>query len=74
MVLLANIHFFPHGHSHLEEILSLRDYLRSNPSEVKAYSKLKVNLAEKYSQDYESYRKYKDEYVAELMKRVVDTI
>ena len=69
--LLANIHFFPHGHSHVAEMIRLRDYLRSEPNEVKAYSKLKEDLAEKYSQDYASYRKNKDEYVAELMKRVV---
>ena len=47
------------------------DYLRNRTEDVEVYSKLKENLLEKYSQDYASYRKYKDEYVAELMKRVV---
>ena len=68
---LANIHFFPIGHPHNKEMLDLRNYLRVHPEEVKAYSELKNELYSKYANHYASYRKYKDEYMAELKKRSV---
>jgi GrpB-like predicted nucleotidyltransferase (UPF0157 family) len=67
--LLANIHFFPVGHPHNKEMLDVRNYLRSHPEEVKAYSALKQELYTKYHNDYASYRKYKDEYVNKLQER-----
>ncbi len=67
--LLANIHFFPVGHPHNKEMLDLRNYLRSHPEEVKAYSELKQELYAKYTNDYASYRKYKDEYMDKLKER-----
>lgn len=70
---LANVHFFIKGHSHINEMIQFRDYLRSHPNEVKAYSNLKLELKYKYPADYASYRKYKDEYVKDLIKRVVTT-
>jgi GrpB-like predicted nucleotidyltransferase (UPF0157 family) len=66
----ANIHFFLEGHTHTAEMISLRDYLRSHPKEVQEYSKLKESLYSKYENDYASYRKYKDEYMDEMKKRV----
>ena len=68
-ILLANIHFFPVGHPHIEEMLGLKNYLRSNPDEVTAYSRLKNELYAKYPNDYASYRRYKDVYMNELIKR-----
>ncbi len=68
--LLANVHFFPVGHLHNDEMISLRDYLRSHPEEAESYSKIKNELYSNYSNDYASYRKYKDEYMNELKKRV----
>jgi len=69
-VLYANIHFFPEGHPHNDEMISLRNYLRSHPTEVDRYTKIKKELYSKYSNDYASYRKYKDEYMDDLKKRV----
>ena len=68
--LLANIHFFPVGHTHNKEMLNMRDYLRANPEEVTQYSELKQDLYMKYKDDYASYRKYKDEYMDKLKGRV----
>jgi GrpB-like predicted nucleotidyltransferase (UPF0157 family) len=68
--LLANIHFFPIGHPHNDEMINLRNYLRAHPQEAENYSKIKENLYSKYENDYASYRKYKDEYMNELKKRV----
>lgn len=68
--LLANIHFFPVGHPHNAEMINLRDYLRKHPEEVEVYSNIKKELYSKYKNDYASYRKYKDEYMDGLKKRV----
>lgn len=67
---LANIHFFESGHAHAKEMLKVRDYLRTHNEEAEAYSNLKTKLYSQYWDDYSSYRKHKDEYMAELVKRV----
>lgn len=69
--LLANIHFFKNGHSHIKEMIDLRNYLKAHPEEAQNYSDIKVELQEKYPHDYALYRKYKDEYMNELKKRVL---
>jgi GrpB-like predicted nucleotidyltransferase (UPF0157 family) len=65
----ANVHFFVSGHPHIKEMISLRDYLRSNPEEVRRYSDLKRRLYDSHADDYATYRKQKDEYMADLKKR-----
>jgi GrpB-like predicted nucleotidyltransferase (UPF0157 family) len=69
--LLSNVHVFQREHPHVREMLQLRDYLRDNPGEVKAYSELKKDLYAKYKEDYAQYRKHKDEYMEELKRRAV---
>ena len=49
--LVANIHFFPIGHPHNIEMLSLRDYLRNHPEEVRAYSDTKNETESGESED-----------------------
>lgn len=71
--LISNIHVFQKNHSHVHEMIALRDYLRSHPNEVRAYSQVKKELFEKYPDDYATYRKLKDEYMEELKKRVFDS-
>lgn len=66
----TNVHFFPEGHPHIKEMLTLRDYLRSHPEEVSEYSKLKKELYKKYPNDYVEYREAKDEYMKGLKERV----
>ena len=65
----TNIHFFPEGHPHIKEMLTLRDYLRSSKEEAINYSNLKKRLYEKYPNDYANYRKEKDEYMEALKER-----
>ncbi len=67
---LSNVHVFERNSPHAIKMIRLRDYMRMRPDELQAYSKLKVELYEKFATDYKSYRTYKDEYVQELMKRV----
>ncbi len=72
-VLKANIHFFPEGHPHIQDMLMLRDYLRNNPKEVSEYSTLKRDLYTQYPNDYAEYRKAKDEYMEKLKERARET-
>ena len=69
--ILANIHIFPEGHTHIDDMLRLRDYLRTHPADVEEYSELKKSLRDAYPNDYAEYRKQKDAYMEwKLMKRV----
>ncbi len=67
--ILANIHIFPVGHSHIKHMLGLRDYLRTHPADVIEYSELKKNLRDKYPNDYGEYRKQKDSYMDNILKK-----
>jgi GrpB-like predicted nucleotidyltransferase (UPF0157 family) len=67
---LCNLHIFPKDHSHVKEMLQLRDYFRNHPETVEEYSKLKIELFQKYPEDYGSYRKYKDEWMEKLKKNI----
>ncbi|MDD5437706.1 MAG: GrpB family protein [Patescibacteria group bacterium] len=66
---LINIHCFPIDHEKSKRFLLFRDHLRSHPEEAAAYSKLKLDLFEKYPDDYGAYRQKKDAYMKELEKR-----
>ena len=67
-VRLVNVHIFPKDHAHVSELLKVRDYLRSHPEKVEEYNNLKIDLYNKYPNDYGMYRKYKDEWMDSLMK------
>ena len=73
-VIETNVHFLPEGNQHIEEMLSLRDYLRNHPEEVSEYSELKKNIYEKYPNDYAGYRKEKDAYMEKLKDRAKKTL
>lgn len=68
---ITNIHFFPPGHSHVVQMIAVRDFLRSHPEEVTAYSKIKNELFVNFSDDYSAYRENKDRYMYELIKRAL---
>lgn len=70
--LLSNIHIFPKDHLHVKEMLDLRDFLKTHPQEVTDYSSLKEQLNVKYPNSYGDYRREKDEYMKELMRRVLN--
>ena len=67
---LVNLHIFEVEHSHVKDMLDLRNYFRSHPKVVEEYSKLKFELAKKYPDDYGQYRKYKDEWMEKLKKNI----
>ncbi len=64
-----NVHCFTLDHPKYMRFLLVRDYLRSHPEESAAYSKLKLELFEKYPDNYGAYRQEKDAYMKELEKR-----
>lgn len=54
----------------MREMLQLRDYLRTHQDIVSEYSALKFELANKYPDDYGSYRKYKDVWMKVLQDKI----
>jgi GrpB-like predicted nucleotidyltransferase (UPF0157 family) len=71
---ISNIHFFPSGHSHVVQMIAVRNFLRAHPKEVTVYSKIKDELFVKFSDDYSAYRENKDKYMCELIKRALTNI
>ncbi|MEX2369212.1 MAG: GrpB family protein [Candidatus Paceibacterota bacterium] len=67
---LVNLHIFDVTHPHVKDMINLRNYFRSHLETVEEYSKLKLDLAKKYPDDYGLYRKYKDEWMENLMKNM----
>lgn len=67
---LINVHVMPKNHPEAKNMLDFRDYLRSHPEDIVEYSRLKLELFEKYPNDYTSYRKFKDEYLKTLKKKM----
>jgi GrpB-like predicted nucleotidyltransferase (UPF0157 family) len=68
---MENIHVFPEGHPHIADLLDKRDYLRTHPEEVKHYMSLKIELAQKYPDDYIAYRRHKDQYLDYTLEKKV---
>lgn len=71
--ILFNAHIFQTEHEEAKKILLLRDFLRRNKDESDNYGSFKLQLFEKYSQDYGAYRKEKDKYMDKLMARAKKT-
>ncbi|MBU6389834.1 GrpB family protein [Patescibacteria group bacterium] len=66
----VNLQFHYAGSLPVREHLAVRDYLCSHPDEVAAYARLKLDLFERYPDDYLKYREYKDEFMRRLLQRV----
>ena len=65
---VENIHFFPDGHPEFERMIKVRDYLRAHPTEVSDYYAYKKKISK---QDYGMYRKKKDEYFQNIVKKAL---
>lgn len=63
-----NIHVFPKGHKEIEKLILARDYLRTHPERVKAYSDLKEKLKKEFPYDYIAYRKGKESFMDETVE------
>jgi GrpB-like predicted nucleotidyltransferase (UPF0157 family) len=66
---VVNIHFFESTHPKAEQMLVMRDYLRSYATEAKKYAELKNELFKKYPQDYTAYRQGKNDFLESMEKK-----
>ena len=66
---LHHLYLCPMGSPALANHIAVRDYLRTNPSAVKAYGDLKKRLAIQYSQDIDGYIEAKTEFLVEILRQ-----
>ena len=70
-VRLENIHILSVAHPHVGQMLDAKRFFLVHPTVVAEYSALKLELANQYPSDYAVYRKSKNEYLADLNKRLI---
>ena len=68
----VNLHVFPVNHPHAKKMIDLKNYFLSHPNIVKEYGNLKIKLFKKYPNDYELYRKFKDEWMSDLLEKIIE--
>lgn len=56
----------------IDRRLAVRDYLRAHKEERAAYTNLKVRLAKQYPNQYDMYKKVKDDYIAKLERVAIE--
>lgn len=61
-----HLHVFQEGNSEIKRHLVFRDFMNHHPEQVEAYSQLKINLANKFPYDIESYVAGKDTFIKEI--------
>ena len=65
---LENIHILPQGHAKIDEFLAFVEYFGVSPEEAEEYSNLKLELFEKYPDNYAAYRKEKFKWLTSHYK------
>ena len=60
---LFHLHAFKIGHPEIERHLNFRDYLRAHPVYAQAYQKLKLRLAEQFTDQPRSYTSAKTDFI-----------
>ncbi|ALS02821.1 hypothetical protein ATZ33_15990 [Enterococcus silesiacus] len=61
-----HLHVFQEGNTEIKRHLVFRDFMNHHPEQTEAYSQLKINLAEKFPYDIESYVAGKDAFIKEI--------
>lgn len=69
---LVNVHCFENNHPHVRQLIVMRDFLQTHLDESEKYAQLKMDLYEKYPNDYVAYRTVKDPYLKEMQKRAFE--
>ena len=67
-VRLENIHILPQGHEQIDNFLAVKEYLEAFPEEAAEYGEKKLELYEKYPNDYVAYRKDRDAWLREKLQ------
>ena len=62
------IHVIQVNSNRYKNMITFRDILKSNPDILKKYELLKIDLANKYSNDREMYTKSKNDFINEVLK------
>ena len=68
-----HIHMFEITSQEWRDHLLFRDYLRSHPEMVQAYTELKLHLAEQYSTNREAYTEGKAEFIQRINATALDS-
>lgn len=63
----SHVHVCHAGHFQIDELLALRDYLRTHPGAAQEYGTLKSNLAQQFAYDNHRYMKGKDAHIKQLI-------
>lgn len=67
---IVNVHCFKAAHPHAQEMIAMRDFFQNNPDKAKEYAELKIDLFQKYPNDYKSYRAFKDPYLTKIKEQI----
>ncbi|MBM3935478.1 MAG: GrpB family protein [SAR202 cluster bacterium] len=67
-----HLHVLPYRSARWNARLAFRDYLRAHPEVAAEYQALKLELAEKYREDRETYTTEKGPYIKRIVKLAMD--
>jgi GrpB-like predicted nucleotidyltransferase (UPF0157 family) len=65
-----NLHVYQPHSPIVQEYIAVRDYLLVNPDEASKYAAYKIELYNKYPNDYLKYREFKDPYIVSMQERI----
>lgn len=68
----VHLHLVKKGGREYQEKLTLRDYLRENPSKAEEYENLKKRIIEEVGADREEYREMKKRYLKDLTNKSLE--
>jgi GrpB-like predicted nucleotidyltransferase (UPF0157 family) len=69
----ANIHIFQwDNRPQIERHLNFRDYMIAHPNDASNYSRLKIELAQRFPEDIEGYMDGKDSFIKEFERKAAE--
>ena len=64
-----HIHIMKYMSEQWQYCINFRNYMIANPSEARKYEKIKIDLADKFKNDRESYRINKSIFIEQILKK-----
>jgi len=65
-----HIHIFQVGNEEIERHIKFKEYLIAHPDKAREYSRLKEELANKYTYDVDNYTNRKSDFIQEIDRKV----
>ena len=65
-----HIHIFQVGNEEIERHIKFKEYLIAHPDKAREYSRLKEELANKYTYDVDNYTNRKSDFIKEIDRKV----